>query len=99
AREAFVEVGLSLEVPPFAVPAQAEPEPPPAPARRRATAPARRPGADRPPPPPRPARKPPIPKAPPAPPAPTTKVCPGCNMRKTLTQFEPGSDFCVDCRM
>ena len=33
-----------------------------------------------------------------APAPPTSKVCPGCNMRRTLTQFAPGSDLCVDCR-
>jgi hypothetical protein len=81
--DTFLAVGLSLTSPPFPVPAQPQPEPPP-PARRSASASTGRVSAAE--------------KAPPARPAPTTKVCPGCNMRRTVTQFEPGSDLCVDCR-
>ena len=102
---AFEAVGLSLASAPFPVPAQPMPEAPP---------PSRRPGgtgsggsggrvspAEKAPP-ARPApRRVATPKPPPGPkppPAPTSRVCPGCNMRRTLTQFAPGSDLCVDCR-
>jgi hypothetical protein len=101
--EAFSGVGLTLVSPPFPVPVQPEPEPPPGP--RRSTpsvaSSARVSSAERAPP-ARPApRKVSAPRPPPAPkppPPPTTRVCPGCNMRRTLTQFAPGSDLCVDCR-
>ena len=94
--EAFTGVGLELISPPFPVPAQPEPPPPPV---RRGAASEKAPSA-------RPAPKPRVPKAPKAPkppplkpPAPRNdKLCMGCNMRRTLTQFEPGSDLCVDCR-
>lgn len=101
--DTFTDVGLSLVSPPFPVPAQAEPEPPPTP-RRTAGASSGRVSAAEKAPPARPARKVSAPKPPKPPPAPkrpappTTRVCPGCNMRRTLTQFEPGSDLCVDCR-
>jgi uncharacterized protein (DUF983 family) len=28
----------------------------------------------------------------------TVRVCPSCGMQKSLSQFVPGSDLCVDCR-
>jgi hypothetical protein len=97
--ETFEAVGLSLASPPFPVPPQ--PEPPPA-ARRSTAGSAGRGSSAEKAPPTRPApRKVGAPKPPPAPkapPAPTGRVCPGCNMRRTLTQFEPGSELCVDCR-
>jgi hypothetical protein len=99
--ETFTGVGLTLASPPFPVPAQPEPEPPPTP--RRTTASGGRVSAAEKAPPARPMphrvsapRKPP--PAPKPPPPPTSRVCPGCNMRRTLTQFEPGSDLCIDCR-
>jgi hypothetical protein len=109
--DAFDGVGLSLASPPFPVPAQPEPEPPPAPRRSAgagATAGGRGGGsagrlssAEKAPP-ARPApRRVGAPKPPPSPkppPPPTSRVCPGCNMRRTLTQFTAGSDLCVDCR-
>ena len=92
--EAFVEVGLSLELPPFPLPELPEDEPRPTrPGRQAPVRPPRAAGA--------PAGRTPAPKRPPAPkpaPAPTTRVCPGCNMRRTLTQFTGESDLCVDCR-
>jgi hypothetical protein len=98
--ETFVDVGLSLASPPFPVPAQ--PEPPPQATRRTAASSSGRASAAEKARPARPAprtvsapKPPPAPK-PPAPP--TSKVCPGCNMRRTLTQFDPGSELCVDCR-
>ena len=102
--EAFTGVGLSLASAPFPVPAQPLPEPPPASRRASATggsggrlssaekAPPARPPA------PRRVSGPKPPPAPKPPPPPTSRVCPGCNMRRTLTQFAPGSDLCVDCR-
>jgi hypothetical protein len=102
--EAFVAVGLSLDSPPFPVPAQPEPDPP-APRRRSTAASTGRAASAEKAPPGRPAprkvgapKPPPGPKAPAPPAPPTSRVCPGCNMRRTLTQFDPGSDLCVDCR-
>ena len=101
ANEAFAEVGLSLEDPPFPLP----PPPTPAPTARPAPAPraSRAPAA------PRPSAAPATPRraAPPKPPPVVrvktsedlaTRLCAGCNMRKVATQFEPGGDLCVDCR-
>src|SRR5436305_10109039 len=90
--ETFTGVGLSLASAPFPVPAQPLPDPPPA--SRRAPAAAgsggRLSSAEKAPP-ARPApRRVSVPKPPPAPkppPPPTSRVCPGCNMRRTLTQF------------
>ena len=93
--EAFRDVGLLLEAPPFPPP-EAPPAPMPKdrptrkapaarPATRKATGPERA----------APRKEPPPPKPPPAP---TDRVCVGCNMRRALTQFVPGSDLCVDCR-
>ena len=99
----FDAVGLPLVSAPFPVPVQPLPEPPPPPRRGAASGGSggRGSSAEKAPP-GRPApRKPAAPKPPPAPPPPpppTSKVCPGCNMRRTLTQFAPGSDLCVDCR-
>jgi hypothetical protein len=97
----FDEVGLSLASPPFPVPAQPEPPARPTP-RRTAASSSGRVSAGEKAPPARPApRKVSAPKPPPAPtppPPPTSKVCPGCNMRRMLTQFEAGSELCVDCR-
>jgi len=99
--EAFEAVGLSLASAPFPVPTQPEPEPPPTP-RRSTTASSGRVSSAAKAPPARPApRKVIAPKPPPGPkppPPPTSRVCPGCNMRRTLTQFAPGSDLCIDCR-
>jgi len=97
--ETFTAVGLSLESAPFPVPAQPEP-PPPATPRRTASSAGRLSAAEKAPP-PRPPRRESTPKPPPAPkppPPPTSRVCPGCNMRRTLTQFDPGSELCIDCR-
>jgi hypothetical protein len=98
--DTFVAVGLELTSPPFPVPAQPQPEPPPPPRRSSASSSGRVSAAEKAPP-ARPAPRPRVAKPPPAPkppPPPTSRVCPGCNMRRTLTQFAPGSDLCVDCR-
>ena len=91
---AFREVGLMLEAPPFPPP---EPPPAPPPKSRPARKAVARPATPKPAPRARTAtrREPPPPKPPPAE---TTRVCPGCNMRRALTQFVAGSDLCVDCR-
>ena len=98
--EAFTDLGLELASPPFPVPAQPEPEPPPTP--RRTAASGGRVSAAEKAPPARPAsRRVSTPKKPPPapkPPPPTSRVCPGCNMRRQLTQFEPDSELCIDCR-
>jgi hypothetical protein len=99
--EAFTGVGLELASPPFAVPAQPEPEPPPAPRRAAASSSGRVSAAEKAPPARPVSRRASTPKPPPAPkppPPPTSRVCPACNMRRTLTQFEPGSELCIDCR-
>jgi hypothetical protein len=99
--ETFEAVGLSVALPPFPVPAQPVLDPPPTPRRSAAASSSGRvPSAEKAPP-ARPATRKIAPKPPPAPkapPPPTSKVCPGCNMRRTLTQFAPGSDLCIDCR-
>jgi hypothetical protein len=98
--ETFEAVGLSVALPPFAVPAQPVLDPPPTPRRSAAGSSGRVSSAEKAPP-PRPGTRRIAPKPPPAPkapPPPTSKVCPGCNMRRTLTQFAPGSDLCIDCR-
>jgi hypothetical protein len=91
--EAFFDVGLSLEAPPFPLPeVPASPEPK---GRSRRSPSTKAPAA------PSPRRAaPPKPKPVPAPKPmpPTTRVCPACNMRRVLTQFTPGSDLCIDCR-
>ncbi|HEY0399233.1 MAG TPA: hypothetical protein VGF00_12640 [Acidimicrobiia bacterium] len=97
--ETFDAVGLSLASAPFPVPAQPVSEAPVSP-RRSASGSSGRASAEKAPP-ARPAPRRIAPKPAPAakaPPPPTSKVCPGCNMRRTLTQFAPGSDLCVDCR-
>lgn len=97
--ETFTAVGLSLETAPFPVPAQ--PEPPAAPIGRRRAASGGRVSAAEKAPPARPApRRAAAPKPPsaPKPAPPTSRVCPGCNMRRTLTQFDSGSELCIDCR-
>jgi hypothetical protein len=94
-EEAFLDAGLMLEDPPFPVPA-----PPPPPPPRPSTAASRPPAA------PRSPRAPsaprvakPRPAARPKPaPAPTARLCPSCGMLKSVTQFVPGSELCVDCR-
>jgi hypothetical protein len=98
--ETFEAVGLSVASPPFPVPAQPVLDPPPTSRRSAASSSGRVPSAEKAPP-ARPATRKIAPKPPPAPkapPPPTSKVCPGCNMRRTLTQFAPGSDLCIDCR-
>jgi hypothetical protein len=92
---AFRDVGLLLEAPPFAPPEAPAPPPkaksrPAARARRAPVRPAAT-RAER----PAPRKEPPGPKPPPPP---ADRVCVGCNMRRALTQFIPGSDLCVDCR-
>jgi hypothetical protein len=95
-QEVFVEVGLSLEFPPFPVPAQPEPvAPPPKPAPSRA--PAARSTAPRRPAAPRKAAAPKVPVRKPPPPL-ADRLCPGCNMRRTPNQFDTTSAFCVDRR-
>jgi hypothetical protein len=99
--ETFDMVGLSLASPPFPVPAQPALVPPPTPRRSAAGSSGRVSSAEKAPParpPPRRVSAPKSPPAPKAPPPPTSRVCPGCNMRRTLAQFEPGSELCVDCR-
>jgi len=98
--ETFEGVGLSLASAPFPVPAQPAPEPPP-PSRRSAGGSSNRVSSAEKAPPTRPPRRVIAPKPPPAPkapPPPNSRVCPGCNMRRTLTQFAPGSELCIDCR-
>lgn len=90
--EAFLDAGLLLDDPPFPVPPPppraAEPSPRPrvdnaAVPRARAASRAPKPRAA-------PARRPD--------PAPTARICPSCRMVKSLGQFVPGSELCVDCR-
>jgi hypothetical protein len=89
--EAFLDAGVLLDDPPFPVPPPL-PTPPPrpaAPARTRAPRAAPTPRAPR------------APKPAPAPrrdKAPATRVCAVCQMQKSVSQFVPGSDACVDCR-
>jgi hypothetical protein len=85
--EAFLDVGLLVDEPPFPVGAR-----PPAP-RPSASRPPASAGA-------RPAPRPRTPRAPAARPVkgPTSRVCPGCRMQKAIGQFVPDSDLCVDCR-
>lgn len=101
ATEAFLGVGLSLDDPPFPVPPPPPATPKTRPARspRAAAAPRRSTPATG-------TRRSAEPRAPKPPPAPrvktsedlATRLCSVCNMRKVATQFEPGSDVCVDCR-
>jgi hypothetical protein len=87
--EAFLDAGVLLDDPPFPVPAAPPPPPPaPAPARPPATYTTRAPRA----------RAPKPPAAPKRDKAPTTRLCAVCRMQKSVTQFVPGSDVCVDCR-
>jgi hypothetical protein len=94
-REAFIEVGLSVESPPFPLPELPEDEPAPSRSLSKPATPSTKAAAG-----PKPRRTPaPKPPAEPKPePPPTDRVCPGCNMRRKLTQFTAGSDLCVDCR-
>lgn len=92
-EEAFLEVGMLVDEPPFPVPAPPPPPPPPpAPASRRTSTP--RAPKPAPTPKPRAARPPPIRR--PERPS-TTRLCPACHLHKSLQQFAPGSDLCVDC--
>ena len=86
-EEAFLDAGVLLDDPPFAVPAP--PPRPPAPEPRLRAAPApRAPRAAT----PRAAAEPkPVP-------APTTRLCASCRLVRSVAQFVPGSDLCVDCR-
>lgn len=83
-QEAFFEVGLLLDDPPFEVVRPV--------ARARRTAPS--------PPSTRPARRsdPKPLSAPPSRRAAPTRLCPECRMYKAAGQFVAGSDRCVDCR-
>jgi hypothetical protein len=91
--DAFAEVGISLDDPPF--------PPPPKPAPRAVTPkPTKRTPAA-----PRGARAPreksparPRAVAAKPPPRPTAKLCPSCHMQKAFSQFVPGSELCADCR-
>ncbi|HEX3622490.1 MAG TPA: hypothetical protein VHT97_09255 [Acidimicrobiales bacterium] len=88
--EAFLDAGVLLDDPPFPVPPPAPVTPPRAPAkaaaRPRATSAPRAPRAAKP------------PAAPKRDKAPATRLCAVCRMQKSLSQFVPGSDVCVDCR-
>jgi hypothetical protein len=86
--EAFFEVGLLVDEPPFPIVVTRRPPPAdrPKPTASPSPAPPRAPRTPRPAPSPRPA------------PPPTRRICPGCNMRRSITQFVPDSDLCVDCR-
>jgi hypothetical protein len=91
-EEAFLDAGLLLDDPPFPVP----PAPPraaePSPRARAAGGPVARARA---------APRVPKPRAAPArkpEPAPTARICGSCRMVKSLGQFVPGSELCVDCR-
>ncbi|HET9443772.1 MAG TPA: hypothetical protein VFO65_10635, partial [Acidimicrobiales bacterium] len=86
--EAFLEVGVLLDDPPFPVPAP-PPLRPAAPPRRPASPAAPRPAT---------ARAAARPAAGRAARAETTRVCASCRMHKAAAQFVPGSDLCVDCR-
>lgn len=95
---AFMEVGLSLDDPPFEPPPPPPPVPEPREARRPATPRSSGSGSTRPASTPRaPAAPRKLPEPKPAPP-PTDRLCPSCGMRKNLTQFETESGLCVDCR-
>jgi hypothetical protein len=88
--EAFLDAGLMLDDPPFPVP---PPPPPPSPSAATVRAP-RTPRAPT-------TRAPRAAKAPAAPKrdkGPATRVCAVCRMQKSVSQFVPGSDACVDCR-
>lgn len=90
--EAFLDAGLLLDDPPFPVPPPPPiPATPPPPAPRAPRAP-RAPATPRA---PRAARPAPAPKAAKAP---ATRLCAVCRMQKSVSQFVPGSDACVDCR-
>jgi len=92
-EEAFLVAGILLDDPPFPVPVP-PPPPPPRPASTARTSSARSPRAPR-------AATTRAPRAAPAPkpePAPTTRLCPSCRMLKSVGQFVPGSELCVDCR-
>ena len=90
--EAFLDAGLMLDDPPFPVPPPA-PTPPPAGASRPAT-----PRAPRAPAAPRAPRAAKAPATPKRDKAPATRLCAVCRMQKSVSQFVPGSDACVDCR-
>lgn len=95
--EAFLDVGLLLDDPPFPVAAPPPPAPAPPPPPRAAPRPGRPPTRR---PSPGGAEKAKGPRRPPAKPKPglTTQLCPSCSMHKAIGQFLPGSDVCVDCR-
>ncbi len=93
-EEAFLSVGMLIEEPPFPVPQPPRPkaaEPRPGTTRPRAAAsPGPQPGSRR-------AAKPSKTyKA--TKPASTVRTCVACNLQKHTSQFEAGSDLCVDCR-
>ena len=83
--EAFFDVGLLVDEPPFPIVTAR-------------TVPIVRKVGEPPPPKPRAPRTPRPAPAPRARAAPTTRVCPGCGIRGSVTQFVPDSEFCVDCR-
>jgi hypothetical protein len=80
--EAFFDVGLLIDDPPFPVPKAVNPPPAgPKPALKRTTAGRKRRAAT-------------VPRAKPA----TLRLCSTCGMQKALVQFSAGSERCVDCR-
>ncbi|MDQ4132562.1 MAG: hypothetical protein M3179_04990, partial [Actinomycetota bacterium] len=85
--EAFFDAGILLDDPPYPVPA-----PPPRPTRAAAGPVIRAPRA------PRASASRAAARSVPKPKPPTTRVCPSCQMHKALTQYDSGSDLCVDCR-
>lgn len=85
--EAFADVGLSFDEPPFPPPPRPAPKAAPAQPARKASSsgPSRTRAAAR-------------PKPAPRTPKPTVRLCPACHMQKALPQFVAGSDLCNDCR-
>lgn len=88
--EAFLEVGMLVEEPPFEVPPAPAP-PPPKPAAAAAPAGSARSATPR-------SRAAARPAASPRAAAPASRLCPSCRMQKVAAQFVAGSDLCVDCR-
>lgn len=90
--EAFLDAGVLLDDPPFPIPPPPPPRPPAPPAAAKAAPRARAAATPRAPRAPRPVAAPKRDKAP------ATRLCAVCRMQKSVSQFIPGSDACVDCR-